>query len=349
MGNNLEMTLMRVFKYITLCLLGLVMLQCGNDGQTKHYIYITNAEWSSTASNTILIAKDEYDIVEGKTSGCGNEAVVESPRLPQYELFLVDTAGNQMKQLTSSARLSSQAKFKWSPQGNRVLLWDNGYSLLKIIDTAGIVTRFDSVVYVSDAGWSTDGSSIACSAIKGAGASPRLYRINTSAGNVSPLFTSLQTGAVAWSSKNIIAFAAFDSAITRLMTIQPDGNGLQTIDSAVGIYNVRWSPDGNTLVYSRKTQTSTDIVFYQALTDQQQLLLQYTDDTQVISLRYSPDGTMLSYYLYAGTDQFDLYAINIDGSNARPVATLSTDGSWSPDSKSMAYVYYNKVYAKRVQ
>src|SRR6266850_5197520 len=110
-------------------------VECGSDGETKHYKYIGNAEWSPVSNNTMIISKDEFDVTTGKSSGCANEVVDEIPPPVSYDLFVVDTLGRVIRQLTAGSGLAPTFRIKWSPRGDRFLIWGNPFPALHIVDT----------------------------------------------------------------------------------------------------------------------------------------------------------------------------------------------------------------------
>jgi len=349
MGKDLEMTKSLKTNALLAVLFSLIMLRCGDEGQKKHYKFISAAERSPTAPSLMAISKEEYDIVEGATSGCGGVTEPNSPPTQTFELYLADTSGLILRQLTNNLELSTLAKIRFSPKGDKIMVWDTRVAGIVIVDTLGSTALGDSLTYTADAEWSPDGSKIVCSASTRSNIFTRLATINSDGKGYRRLIDSVQTGSVAWSSQNKIAFVFSAQGKTYLATINPDGSGLRTLDSLSLFYNTRWSPDGATLLYSAKDSSSWTVYRMDILTAHKQPLVQYVDDTRILSLRYSPDGTMISYYVYLNPNQFDLYVIQADGSNARHVASLSTDGSWSSDSRSLTYVYYNNVLTQTVR
>lgn len=349
MGEDLAIARRWVQLIMTVGVLSIVTIRCGSSGgSSTHYRYIPNAEWSPTADNRILIAKQEFDLSEGSSSGCGTETAPTPPPAETYELFIADTSGKIVRQLSTSLELSRSAAFRWAPTGDRIMLWDNTRAPFRTIDTNGTVQRYATLVAVSWADWSPDGSTIVCSAVT-AGGRYSLYKVVPSGATVTPFYSAAATGPVVWSSQNQIAFVTIDSVSAKLWIMTSDGNNLQRLDSASAFYALSFSPDGNTLIYSRTTQVSDEIVVENLSTHTQQMLLQFTDGTEVVSLRHSPDGTTLSYYSYSSASQIDLYVIGVDGSNAIFIAALSTDGSWSPDSRRIAYVLENSIHTKWVK
>ena len=349
MGQNLEMTKAAFTRTFIFVMFALLITQCGNDGETKHLKYIAHAEWSPASNSTIIISKDEHDETTGKTSGCGNDVYVE-PRLPSYDIFLADTSGKIIRQITANKGFTPPFYLRWSPDGSKFLIFGGSISTLMIVDTTGKITLTDSLGYTRDADWSPDGSMIVCSAVRQTSIIPRLYTVNPTDGQSRQIFhDSIHTGAVSWSAHNKVAFAFSSDTASKLAVIDPDGSNFQLRDSGGFFNTIRWSPDGNKLLYSKRTPTQYDAYILDILSSNSVHILRYEDNTNISSLRFSPDGTMISYYVSNSPDKFYLYVMNVDGTNNRLISNQSTEGSWSPDSKSIVYVYFNAVYTKRVR
>jgi Tol biopolymer transport system component len=348
MGKDLDMIKRWTLWAVILSLAAAFMLRCNDNGTTKHYKFIGAAEWSPSVGNLLVITKDEYDQTESSGAGCGGDVVITEPRASQFQLFLADTSGAVRRQITNVPPMPADTKIKFSPRGDKILFWESNV-VLHIADTSGGLSASDSIGYTADADWSPDGARIVVSGTIPTSAVPRLSIINADGTGFRLLNRSLKTGSVAWSSQNVIAFVYQVSPVAYLATINPDGSNLRTLDSAVVLYNTRWSPDGRMLLYVQADSVSSTVYTLTIATGHKDPVIQFQDNTAILSVRYSPDGTMISYYTSLTSNEFDLYVINTDGSNGRAVSTMSTDGSWSPDSRSLAYVYYNAVYTKAVR
>jgi len=336
-------------KILLIVLLASLISQCGKEGETKHYKYIASAEWSPISSHTLLISKDEYDETTGKTSGCGNEVYDINLRGPSYKIFLSDTNGSIIRQVTQSGFVPP-LRTKWSPAGDKFILWEDKGSRLWIIDTIGNVKTTDSLVFIRDADWSPDGSSIVCSALRPTSIYPRLYIVSALTANANQLLPdSIYTGAVAWSKQNRIAFAYSGTNKSIIATINPDGTNLHNYDEGGYFNTITWSPDGNILLYSKRTSSSYDAYLLEISSGDTLKIFGFGDSTNIASMKFSPDGTMISYYLYISPNQFYLYARDISNWITYSIAEGSTDGSWSPDSKSIVYVYYNDIFIKKLR
>ncbi|MBI5476874.1 MAG: DPP IV N-terminal domain-containing protein [Ignavibacteriales bacterium] len=335
---------------ISLLFLLLLTLQCGKKGETKHYRYIGTAEWSPVSENAMIVSKDEFDETVGATSGCGSEPAIQNLRSPEYFIYLTDTGETKFKLLGKNFSALMPHQIKWSPIGNKFILFGGRVPTIYIIDTAGSLLITDSLGYTFDADWSPDGSKIVCSALRGSQLNPSLQIIDASTGLCTRLLPdTVSTGAVAWSVNNQIAFAFSHDTTTMLATINESGTNLVILDSAAFYNNLRWSPNGNILGYSKHFENEYDVYLRNVSTSSLQHLLHFADNTQIASLRFSPDGNKLSYYLYRTASSTYLYIMNLSDQSVQQIATDCTDGSWSPDSKQIAYVYYNEIFFKPVQ
>jgi Tol biopolymer transport system component len=331
--------------------LSVFVIRCGDSGQMQHFIYRAHAEWSPVSMNSILVTKDEFDVLVGQKSGCSSD--VSEPAIPppvNYDLFLVDTTGKITKRLTADLHLNSGVKLRWSPRGDRIAVFGSPSLAFFTIDTNGVVQRSDTLGYVLDADWSPDGSMLVCSGIRknSLDTRSRLYFENPANGLALPVGNdSTSTGAVAWSSQNVLAYSYSLNGSSVLVTMDTSTANRRTVDSAGFYYVVHWSPDGKTLLYSSTAGTISDVIAYTAATFAKQTVLHYVDNTFILALRYSPDGTTVSSYT-GQSSSYNVYVMNPDGTNQRLAASLSTDASWSPDSKQLVYVYYNAVQRKAV-
>jgi Tol biopolymer transport system component len=335
-----------VFLVISL----LLTTQCGKKGETKHYRYIGGAEWSPVSNNTMIITKDEYDETVGATSGCGSDPVVQNVRSLEYSIYLADTGETKFKQLFAKESVLPPHQIKWSPQGDRFIIYGGRLSSIYIVDTIGSYIKSDSLNHTYDADWSGDGSRIVCSALRGSRLNPSLQIIDAITGISTQLLPeSTHTGAVSWSISNKIAFVFSHDTTTALAIMNENGSGMVLLDSSSFFNTIRWSPDGSTLIYSKHLNYDNDVYTLNTLTSTLTHRLHYSDNTQIASIRYSPDGEKMSYYLYRTSSATYLYVMNLSDGNVQQIATDCTDGSWSPDSKQIAYVYYNEIFFKPVQ
>ena len=100
-----------------------------------------------------------------------------------------------------------------------------------------------------------------------------------------------------------------------------------------------WSPDGNHIVYARKTREGVDLFVADADGDNERRLTADRDpDRYNGSPTFSPDGSWIAFYSDSGvTSRLDV--VGADGRNRR---TLLADGRnwyprWSPDGRWIVY------------
>jgi Tol biopolymer transport system component len=157
--------------------------------------------------------------------------------------------------------------------------------------------------------------------------------------------------------------------VTNIWAIKSDGTGLAAITqlsgAAVGAdsRDPQWSPDGSKIVYSsgRALDGSDNPSIGGAIN----VWVSNPDGSGAIPLTqmtiyapcwapvWSPDGTKIAYFSWRGLDGSNanggtsgtrnIWVINADGSNNRPVTQLTAVGAdsyyprWSPDSTKLAY------------
>jgi Tol biopolymer transport system component len=345
--EKIKLNSARIILFITAALL---ITQCGKKGENKHFRYVASVEWSTTSYNAMIISKDEYDEVVGATSGCGSDVATESVRAPDYSVFLSDTGETKLRQLFKNERILPPHQIKWSPLGDKFILFGGRMSTLYIVDTIGSYIKTDSLKYTYDADWSPDGSQIVCSALRGTRVYPSLNIVDANMGAASLfLHDSVHTGSVSWSANNQLAFVFSRDSTNGLAVINSNGAGMMLLDSSSFFNALRWSPDGSTILYAKHLHYDSD-VYTMNINDRTIIRwLQFADDTQVASLRWSPNGQKFSYYLYGSSNTTYLYVMNLSDRTAQQIALQSTDGSWSPDSKQIVYVTYDDIFFKTVE
>lgn len=337
-------------RLLLITVFALLITQCGKKGENKHFRFVAGAEWSPVSYNTMIISKDEYDQVVGATSGCGSEPVGDVQIRAGYSVYLSDTGETRSKQLFKNEQISAPHQIKWSPAGDRFILFGGRMSTLYIVDTLGAYVTTDSLNYTYYADWSPDGSQIVCSALRGSKIYPSMNKIDASTGHSSLIMDdSVHTGPVAWSAGNKIAYVYSRDSTSALALINSDGSGFMILDTLSLFSALAWSPDGSTLLFAKHLNYDADVYVRNIFTELTSQLLHYTDDTQIASLRYSPDGRKISYYLYGSSSRTYLYTMDLSDGNARSVAIDCGDGSWSPDSRQIAYVSYDDIFFKTVE
>lgn len=144
-----------------------------------------------------------------------------------------------------------------------------------------------------------------------------------------------------------IAFSAVQTSPftdSDIFTVEPSGGGLQQLTSGPGFdCDADWSPDGSALVFSRDeaasgtTHLPSDIY---VTSESGTTNLTNTPQFEELGPSWSPDGTAI-VFSRGSTGSHDLYLMDADGGNVRPV--FQADGlqyhpAWSPDGRWIAYV-----------
>jgi TolB protein len=144
----------------------------------------------------------------------------------------------------------------------------------------------------------------------------------------------------AWSPNG--EWIAFEMAVEDdwgLYLVRPDGSGLRRIGQpGVNLFHPSWSPDGSELaVVSGRPQAWVAAVvdlrtgFPRAID---------TDSIQVASVKWSPDGQRLAFDGVINETNFDLYTMNIDGSDRRRLTNhpaVDARPEWSPDGRRIVF------------
>jgi Tol biopolymer transport system component len=148
-----------------------------------------------------------------------------------------------------------------------------------------------------------------------------------------------------------VAFVMLDGPISRIATMQLDGEGFRIItEGPSSAVRPRWSPDGSELVFYRVDRLSREQGF-----DVLHLMVMNRDGTNVREISgthkpdnlppdWSPDGSLILYssmYAISGTLYDDLATIPAAGGRSHRLTTTGTideaGGDWSPDGHSIAY------------
>lgn len=145
-----------------------------------------------------------------------------------------------------------------------------------------------------------------------------------------------------------IAFTRYRSVgaelFSDLLVINSDGTGEHRIVGGNGefAFEPSWSPDGSQIAYTDLNGPGGWGTIYTVRSDG-------TDRRAAIALPYrdlrapdwSPDGGQIAFAAEHDYYNFDVWAANADGSNARALAQLADKPSWSPDGRQIAFSRYS--------
>jgi Tol biopolymer transport system component len=134
------------------------------------------------------------------------------------------------------------------------------------------------------------------------------------------------------SAETRIAFQRFFRGQSRILTVRPDGTGIQRVSHATGrSENPEFSPDGKSITYERFFDV------YIASSDRSERRLVVRNGYEP---RWSPDGSKLLFIRYRVDSDVAIFSINVDGTKPRELTNGSINyaPAWSPDGSRIAFV-----------
>jgi len=333
----------KFFKILSLIVLSsLLMFRCEEEGTVEHVKIISAIDWSPSNNNSLMTLKDEFDQVWEKNSGCSN-AFATSPRVPQLELFLVDTNKTILKQVTNNLRQSYSTNISFAPSSDKVILWGNSQSVY-VVDTSGNHRILFYQKQIIDFDWSSDGQSIIGITPSDSSFNWIIFRREVNGTGYSTLIDTSLVGDIACSNQNKIAFIITKQNSLSLNMMNLSDTNVSTIDTGLQYSNLTWTPDGQKILFSNFVSTQkSELYVLNVTTLAKQKIVDSVKVKYLSSLKYSPDGTMISY-----SGEGRIYIIDANGNNLLSV-TSQSNGSWSPDSRKIAYVYKNEIFIQTVK
>lgn len=226
-----------------------------------------------------------------------------------------------------------------------VFPWKNN---LYVMSNNNPPTKIATDVNASEAWWSPDGSKIVF-------VGPNGIKLVNSDGTgshdlVSTIYVSTYLSDPAWSPDNSqIAFAySGNDGNVDIYKINTDGTNQTQLTNDIGRdITPDWSPDGNKIVFASNRNAQ-----------QYQLYIMNSDGsnpTQLTQLSggsrnpvWSPNGQSIAFLKPVdNTLGFELYKINVDGTNLTKLANIDEPGNitWLPDSSHVLYQELTIVYS----
>ena len=247
--------------------------------------------------------------------GCGTTGLDESP----------------------GAELPAQilARPAWSPDGDRIgfvntgapfsiVQWTEGESEVQVL-TSGVA--FD---------WAPSGAEIV---VPGPG-----LRIHSLVDESSrSIGAGLSASVVRWSptGQHVLARGARGDEAESLWLVPADGSAATDLGVLGG--TVSWSPDGESVVYSARTDEAELRVFDLVDPAGTDRLLLEVSPAHARHPAWSPDGDRIAFHQYGGGMPTGLWVVRSDGTERRLLVEHGSGPAWSPDGTRLVYEHLNEA------
>jgi len=255
-----------------------------------------------------------------------NQIVFISDRSVTRELYVMETDGSNVQQLTANTLFKAIPSI--SPDGTKIafMQFDNGVNSLYLIDADGsnltkLIDMIDPIPGTPS--WFPDGTKLLFSDDRdGDGFTQQdIYSINIDGTGLQLINDSNRKDShPVWSPDgNKILFVSQFNRNQELVTMNSDGSNIQLItDTALDIGHPvggEWSPDGSRIAFTSNRDSDRDFEIYVMNADGTGVE-QLTENTDLdISPVWSPDGSKLIFMTNRDTD-FEIYSINADGTGS---------------------------------
>jgi Tol biopolymer transport system component len=250
------------------------------------------------------------------------------------QVYTVDPDGSDLSLLADDVEAS-----QWSPDGSRIPLFTAFGEGIPNFDTGsftdlGLPDTLYPELALFCGEWSPDGERLACAGFGHTDASLNgVYTVRSSdAGDLQRVTSNPggEDGATGYSpnGKRLVFFRASESAFG-LFTVKLDGSGLRQITPnqfGLNFGNGSWSPQRNEILFSARVPDldfrSTIWVVHANGSGLRQLpipgcggLTSSPTSMGCFNPNWSPDGQKIIFGRQPGTEQRDIYTVNVDGSS----------------------------------
>ena len=225
-----------------------------------------------------------------------------SERDGNYEIYVMDTKGKNLQNLTNHPARDWQSAF--SPDGqwmafvsnrsgtNRIYLMNRNNNVIRPL-TTHLASKGDL-----DPNWSPDGQWIAFTFIKGEGpASYKIYKINVNSGDLQQLTDTGYNRFPRWSPDgDQILFYSSRKAGNDLFVMKSNGKSPRRVrERRFGGGHPTWSPDGKQIAYRMTDLAGVGIYIMTAAGQNNRRITR--ENTWAYHPTWSPDGQWIAYEL----------------------------------------------------
>lgn len=299
------------------------------------------ATWATSGTATRPVATPQSP---ARSKANGKIAFVSGRDTDKLDIYVMNPDGTDITRLTDGTSYNEDPA--WSPDGTKLAftsLRAGGFRIyVTNADGSNVRRLTDSTESEVQPVWSPDGTRIAyakgfiggCAPPSPTCPGPDIYVTNADGSNERRL-TDDRTGnnSPTWSPDSTkIAFASRRDGNGEINVMNADGSNRTNITNNPAMdIDPDWSPDGARIAFAstRSENHCCGILNYEiySMNPDGSRIQRLTDSPTVEHANpvWSPDGTMIAFHgrLINGIrfDDFDIYVMNADGSNQRPITT----------------------------
>lgn len=265
-------------------------------------------------------------------SGIQDEIVFQSNRDGDYEIYIMNVDGSNVRQLTYNNTDDNLPRV--SPDGQRIAFISNrdGNEEVYVMNRDGSEQArltFDSAQDRLPA-WSPDGSEIVFQSNRDG--LMDIFIMNADGSNVRQITDSpLREGHTSWSPDGRrLAYNASMEFYWQLYVSNADGTDVRKItNSTYDEWSPEWSPDGQWLLFHSERDSRTNPGIYMMRPDGSDARLIYNAEGEEWGASWSADGQHILFALTLTATTDDLYIMDADGGNVRYLFQEGSYPSWA--------------------